>query len=329
MLDERGFITQSLESLSKEIQAPIYKIHKVLNQIHNFDPPGIGASSIQKTLQIQSEILYPRERMLHLLIEEHFEDLEKLDYKKISKQMKVSIEKIEEYTRLIKKLEPFPATLFISKKTEYVVPDIIVQESENEFTILINDEWIPKLEINQEYKSSIQSLRNPEEKEFIVSRMNSAQWLIRSINQRRNTLYRVMNSIIDFQIDFFREGIHKIRPLTLKDIAEKLSMHESTISRITTNKYVQTSWGIFELKWFFSSGVRSTEGGKESSKKIHEIIKNLVKEEDPNYPLSDQDIVDIMSSKGIEIARRTVAKYRKILKILPSNRRKRIKTLQE
>jgi RNA polymerase sigma-54 factor len=137
-----------------------------------------------------------------------------------------------------------------------------------------------------------------------------------------------MNSIIDFQIDFFKNGINDLKPLTLKDIADKLSMHKSTISRITTNKYVQTSWGILELKWFFSSGLKSAEGGKESSKKIHDMIRTLVKEESEDNPLSDQDIVDIMGKRGIEIARRTVAKYRKILKILPSNRRKRIRDLK-
>ncbi len=158
--------------------------------------------------------------------------------------------------------------------------------------------------------------------------MNSAQWLIRSINQRRQTLFKVVNCIIDFQIDFFRMGVSHVKPLTLKDIADKLNMHESTISRITTNKYIQTSWGVLELKWFFSSGVNYHSGNIELSKKIHDIIKNLIKEESDKEPLSDQDIVDIMEKQGIDIARRTVAKYRKILQILPANRRKRIKELK-
>ncbi|EMO03228.1 sigma-54, DNA-binding domain protein, partial [Leptospira interrogans serovar Icterohaemorrhagiae str. Verdun HP] len=169
---------------------------------------------------------------------------------------------------------------------------------------------------------------NESDKEYIATKLSSAEWLIRSVNQRRQTLFKVTSAIIEMQIAFFKKGIQHIRPLTLKDIAEKLEMHESTISRITSNKYIQTSRGIMELKWFFSSGVRSTEGGIESSKKIHDLIRNLVKEEQSDNPLSDQEIVDAIGKQGIEIARRTVAKYRKILKILPSSQRKKVKSLE-
>ena len=303
-------------------------LKKVIQSIHQLDPIGIGAVNIQQTLMIQAKILKPDDENLYILLKDHFKDLEKLDYKKISKAMKISEEKVEQIAKSIKKLEPYPATLYISKKTDYIVPDVVVKETDGEFTIHINDEWIPKISINKEYKNVLVKSCSAADKEFITTRVNSAQWLIRSINQRRQTLYRVMNSIIDFQIDFFKNGINDLKPLTLKDIADKLSMHESTISRITTNKYVQTSWGILELKWFFSSGLKSSEGGKESSKKIHDMIRTLVKEESEDNPLSDQDIVDIMGKRGIEIARRTVAKYRKILKILPSNRRKRIRDLK-
>jgi RNA polymerase sigma-54 factor len=328
MIDDHGFITTPLEELSKEMNLNLKLLKKVIQSIHQLDPIGIGAVNIQQTLMIQAKILKPDDENLYILLKDHFKDLEKLDYKKISKAMKISEEKVEQIAKSIKKLEPYPATLYISKKTDYIVPDVVVKETDGEFTIHINDEWIPKISINKEYKNVLVKSCSAADKEFITTRVNSAQWLIRSINQRRQTLYRVMNSIIDFQIDFFKNGINDLKPLTLKDIADKLSMHESTISRITTNKYVQTSWGILELKWFFSSGLKSSEGGKESSKKIHDMIRTLVKEESEDNPLSDQDIVDIMGKRGIEIARRTVAKYRKILKILPSNRRKRIRDLK-
>lgn len=328
MLDDHGFITTPLDEIAKEMNLNLKLLKKVIHNIQQLDPIGIGATNIQETLLIQAEILKPEDTNLHILLREHFKDLEKLDYKKISKAMKISEEKVEQIAKTIKKLEPYPATLFNSKKIDYIVPDVVVTETDGEFTIHINDEWIPKISVNKEYKSVLMKSCTPQDKEFITTRVNSAQWLIRSINQRRQTLYKVMNSIIDFQIDFFRHGINNLKPLTLKDIADKLNMHESTISRITTNKYVQTSWGILELKWFFSSGLKSAEGGKESSKKIHDMIRNLVKEENEDNPLSDQDIVDIMGKRGIEIARRTVAKYRKILKILPSNRRKRIRDLK-
>lgn len=328
MIDDHGFITTPFEDIAKEMDLSLKSIKKVIRSIHQLDPIGIGASSIQETLMIQAQIVKPEDENLYILLRDHFKDLEKLDYKKISKAMKISEEKVEQIAKSIKKLEPYPATLYISKKTDYIVPDVVVKETDGEFTIHINDEWIPKISINKEYKNVLVKSCSAADKEFITTRVNSAQWLIRSINQRRQTLYRVMNSIIDFQIDFFKNGINDLKPLTLKDIADKLNMHESTISRITTNKYVQTSWGILELKWFFSSGLKSTEGGKESSKKIHDMIRTLVKEESEDNPLSDQDIVDIMGKRGIEIARRTVAKYRKILKILPSNRRKRIRDLK-
>ena len=328
MVDDHGFITTPLDEIAEEMNLSLKLVNKVIQCIHQLDPIGIGAANIQQTLMIQAKILKPEDENLYILLKDHFKDLEKLDYKKISKSMKISEEKVEQIAKSIKKLEPYPATLYISKKTDYIVPDVVVKETDGEFTILINDEWIPKISINKEYKNVLVKQCSAADKEFITTRVNSAQWLIRSINQRRQTLYRVMNSIIDFQIDFFKSGINELKPLTLKDIADKLGMHESTISRITTNKYVQTSWGILELKWFFSSGLKSSEGGKESSKKIHDMIRTLVKEESEDNPLSDQDIVDIMGKRGIEIARRTVAKYRKILKILPSNRRKRIRDLK-
>jgi RNA polymerase sigma-54 factor len=327
MLDDYGFIKTHIEDLCKEMSLNTRKVKKVLSMIQTLDPIGIGASNVQECLYIQAIHLYPNFKNIHCLIQEHFKDLEKLDYRKISKSMKVTEEEVEEMAKIVKKLQPYPATPYSPKKTDYIIPDVIIQETEGEFNVIINDEWIPKLSINPEYKK-ILSTSNSADKEYISSKMNSAQWLIRSINQRRQTLFKVVNCIIDLQIDFFRKGINHIRPLTLRDIAERLNMHESTISRITTNKYVQTSWGILELKWFFSSGVRSQEGVLESSKKIHDIIKTLIKEENENSPLSDQDIVNKMQEKGIEIARRTVAKYRKVLKILPANRRKKVKDLK-
>ncbi|PJZ65157.1 RNA polymerase sigma-54 factor [Leptospira wolffii] len=330
MLDDRGFISQTKEELAAEIGVNTKIIRKVLEQIHQLDPLGIGAGSIQETLLVQAKILKPEDKNLHELIAVYLKDLEKLDYRGISKKMGLPVESIEAMAADIKKLEPFPATLYTPKKPDYVVPDVIIREIDGEFSILLNDEWLPKLKINKEYKGILKKGAKDSDKEYISSKLNSAEWLIRSVNQRRQTLYRVVSAIIELQTEFFRKGVRFLKPLTLKDIAERLDLHESTVSRITSNKYVQTSWGILELKWFFSSGLKSktSEGGMESSKTIHDIIRNLVKEEDPENPLSDQDIVEKIESRGIEIARRTVAKYRKILKILPSNQRKKVKSLE-
>ncbi|WP_411822719.1 RNA polymerase factor sigma-54 [Leptospira sp. 'Mane'] len=328
MIDEKGFLDHDLNEIAKEMNYSEVKLRKVLKLINELDPIGIGARDIQETLLIQARILFPDNILLHKLIDEFLNDLEKIDYKKIAKNLRITEDEVSQLARFIKKLEPYPATLYQGKKTDYVVPDVVVKEIGGEFNIFINDEWLPKLAIQDEYKELLNTKLPAADKEYFQTKFSSAQWLIRSIQQRRQTLQRVVSSIIDFQVDFFRGGITNIKPLTLKEIAEKLGLHESTISRITTNKYIQTTWGIFELKWFFSSGVKSMEGGKESSKKIHEIIRNLVKAEDDTNPLSDQDIVEIMEKKGIEIARRTVAKYRKVLKILPSNQRKRISSLK-
>jgi RNA polymerase sigma-54 factor len=328
MLDEKGFLRFTVEELALELKVSNEKILEVLSIIHQLDPIGIGARDIQHTLLIQAQILYPGDEKLEQLIVENIKDLERLDYKRISRIMSISEDDVELLAKKIKALQPFPASPFISYRTDYIIPDVVVMETEGEFSIIVNDEWIPKLSINKDYKKYLMQLKTTTDKDYFDSKINSAKWLIRSINQRRQTLVRVMNSIVEFQIDFFRKGINFIKPLTLKDIAEKLNMHESTISRITTNKYVQTSWGILELKWFFSSGLKSHAGEMESSKKIHEMIKNLIKNEEQENPFSDQDIVEYMKKEGIEIARRTVAKYRKVLKILPANHRKKLKDLR-
>jgi RNA polymerase sigma-54 factor len=324
IIDDKGFISVSLEELSKEMNINIKNLEKVRKLIHELDPIGIGAFNIQETLLIQARILNPENKILHEIIKDHLSDLEKFDYKKISKSIKISEDEVMENARFIKKLEPYPATLYQGKKTDYVIPDVIINQEGEEFSIFINDEWLPKLTINKEHKNFLNSYSTAEDKEFISNKLNSANWLIRSVNQRKQTLFKTVTAIIEAQRDFFIYGISHTEPLTLKDISEKTNLSESTISRITTNKYIQTKWGIFELKWFFSSGVKSTEGGKASSKKIQDMILEMVKSEKEENPLSDQDIVDEMTKKGIEIARRTVAKYRKILQILPSNQRKRI-----
>nr|AID56263.1 RNA polymerase sigma-54 factor RpoN [Leptospira sp. GIMC2001] len=324
LIDEKGFIEVGIPELCKEMNLDIKVVEKVRSNINHLDPIGIGASNIQDTLLIQSQIILPENKILHEIIKNHLTDLEKFDYKKIAKSMKLLEDEVMENARIIKRFEPFPATLYQGKKTDYIIPDVIIEHNGGDFSILINDEWLPKLAVNENYKSVLNEKVSVKDKEFVTTKLNSANWLIRSVNQRRQTLYKTVSAIIDAQREFFFNGVSHTEPLTLKDISEKTNLSESTVSRITTNKYIQTKWGIYELKWFFSSGVKNTEGGKASSKKIHDMILEMVKAEDETAPLSDQDIVEAMATKGIEIARRTVAKYRKILKILPSNQRKRI-----
>ncbi len=321
LIDEKGFITVPLEELAKESLIPVKIWEKVRSCIHEMDPIGIGAKDIQETLLIQAKILAPESRILHEIIQKYLNELEKADYKKIAKSIEISEEEVIDHARYIRKLVPYPASMFHAKKIDYIIPDVIVKETGEEFSIFINDEWIPKLGIVNNYKEYLSSSSSSEDKEYIYTKLNSANWLIRAVNKRRQTLYKTVSAIIDVQKDFFLYGPSQIKPLTLKDISERISLSESTVSRITTNKYVQTRWGIYELKWFFSSGIKLGEGNFASSRKIRELILEMIRSEDETNPLSDQDIVDRFSAIGIEIARRTVAKYRKIMKILPYNQR--------
>ena len=249
---------------------------------------------------------------------------------KIERMTSFNREQIESSLQFVRTLEPYPATLYAPRIPEYIIPDVILIEIDGAIEIIINDDWLPALGINEEYKNMLRSQdRGSEDREYLQTKLTSAQWLMKSIRQRRQTLYRVMQSILEFQEDFFRHGHGHLKPLTLRMVAEKVELHESTVSRITTNKYAQTRWGVFELKYFFSSSLRSTGGSSDthSARSIQDRIRQLVEEEDDDNPLSDQEIMERIKSGGVQIARRRVAKYRKILKILPADRRKKLKKL--
>ncbi|MCB1315143.1 MAG: RNA polymerase factor sigma-54 [Leptospiraceae bacterium] len=328
-IDERGFLVEDLGDLMADQDIPLEAASTALETIHTFDPIGCGARDIQESLILQTRLLRPEDEISLTLLKKHFVDLEKLDYRRIEKASEINDEQIEAALQFIRTLEPYPGTLFSGRQPDYIIPDVLVVEVEGKFQVLINDDWMPGLRVNEEYKAMIQSTgAGSEDREYMQSRLNSAQWLIKSIRQRRHTLFRVMTSIVEFQEDFFRSGPVALRPLTLRMVAEKVELHESTVSRITTNKYVQTRWGVFELKYFFSSSLRSRTGADgHSARSIQDRIRLLVEEEDPENPLSDQEIMDRIRAEGVQIARRTVAKYRKILKILPADRRKKLKKL--
>ncbi len=330
-IDEKGFLTEDLETLLSGTGIPLERAQIALRQIQEFDPVGCGARGVQETLLVQSRILHPENQVLALLMRDYFTDIEKLDYRKIEKQSGLSREEIEAAIQIIRTLEPYPGTLHSTRPPEYVVPDLIVLESDGELRIIINDDWLPNLRVNENYKSMAGGkTASPADRDYVQSKLNSALWLIKSVKQRRQTLYRVMQSILEFQGDFFREGHGHLQPLTLRDVAEKVELHESTVSRITTNKYVQTRWGVFELKYFFSSALKSSRGGDDrtSAKNIQDRIRQIVAQENAENPLSDQDIMEIIQREGVKIARRTVAKYRKILKILPADRRRKLNHLK-
>jgi RNA polymerase sigma-54 factor len=246
--------------------------------------------------------------------------------KELTKTLNLSVEEIAMALRILKNLDPKPGLRFTSEPSEGIVPDVIVMKVGNDYQVFLNDDGIPRLRISSTYKRMLRDgqLGQPEAKHYLEDKLRSAVWLIRSIEQRRQTLYKVGNSLVKFQREFFDHGLAYLKPLVLKDVAEDISMHESTVSRVTTNKYMYTEQGLFELKYFFHSGIESYGGETMSSLTVKDRIKKLVAAEDAAKPLTDQHLVEMLATENVKIARRTVTKYRRELKIPPANRRKRI-----
>jgi len=328
-IDERGYLREEAAELIKGSHITLPNALSALRQIKRCDPIGCGACTVAECLLAQAEILYPDDSTVISVLQNHFESLEKLDFKKLERSGFSEIE-VDHALKVIRSLEPYPGTLYSDVSHDYIVPDMSVEDVDGRTEVFVEDEWIPELKINEEYRELMKTggKFSGEDKEYLQSKLNAASVLIKSIRQRRHTMIQVMRSIIRHQEAFFRSGPGNLRPLTLREIAADVELHESTISRITTNKYVQTRWGIYELKHFFSSSLKNTSGGDDhSARNIKERIQKLVQEE--KNPLSDQDIVQVLKTEGVEIARRTVAKYRKILKILPADRRKKLQSLKQ
>lgn len=296
---------------------------EALRAIQNLEPAGVAARSLEECLLLQCNQLEELEDpdLIDRLIRDHLRQIERKQYNAIGKQIKISLKELVDSAEAISQLDPYPSRAFQSEPTAYISPDIHVKRSGDGYEVSLNDDGMPKLKINAYYKQLLKEKEGS--KEFIQEKLRNATWLLRSIHQRQQTIYKVTESIVKKQRDFFDKGLQHLKPMILRDVAEDIEMHESTISRVTTNKYVHTPQGVFELKFFFTSSLQASDGGEDvSSLTVKEKIKQLVADEDPKSPLSDQAIVKILGSEGIKIARRTVAKYRGILNIPPSNRRK-------
>jgi RNA polymerase sigma-54 factor len=257
------------------------------------------------------------------LIRNHIKDLERKNNQNIAKEMGISLDEVIDMCKIINSMDPKPGSQFASNDTHYVTPDVYVYKIGEEYVVSLNEDGLPKLRISNFYKNMVQKKSSDPAQTYIQDKLRSALWLIRSIHQRQRTIYKVTESIVRHQQEFFEKGAGFIKPMILRDIASDIGMHESTISRVTTNKYVHTPQGIFELKYFFNSGISTDDGDSLASESVKLKIKEMVSQEDPKKPLSDQKIVDLLKKDGIIIARRTVAKYRDILKILPSGKRKK------
>ncbi len=323
-LNEDAYLTVLVEEIAQTCKAEKSQVEGVLNLIQSFDPPGVAARNLQECLLIQAETLGENEAC-ETIIKNHMAELENKNYPAIAKALDLDMHFVIELCETIHNMEPRPGRSFSTTEPQYIVPDIYVVKLGNEFTVVLNEEGIPRLKVSKEYQEQIvKGTPKSETKSYLKEKLKDAAWLIKSIYQRQRSVYRVTEALVKRQKDFFEKGPKHLKPLVLRDIADELELHESTISRVTTNKFVHTPHGIFELKYFFSSGISRSDGQDDlASESVKIKIKELIESENPKNPLSDQQLADMLADTKINIARRTVAKYREALGVLPSSKRKK------
>ncbi len=324
-LDKDGYLCVDDQEIAQICKCTIAEVESVLCRMRELDPPGIAARNLGECLFIQLEHMGLGEGLAAKIVLNHLDKLEKKAYEKIAKMEHVAIEEVYGAVKAIQNLEPRPARPFGDDTTRYIVPDIYVYKINDEYVISLNEEGMPRLRVSPYYLDLLKEKANDGDPShaYLADRLKAATWLIKSIHQRQKTIYRVTESIVKRQKEFFDKGINSLKPMVLKDVADDIGMHESTVSRVTTNKYVHTSHGVFELKFFFTSGIKGSDGDVSSSS-VKEKIKALIATEDQSNPISDQAIVEALKKDNIEIARRTVAKYRESLGILSSSKRKKV-----
>lgn len=322
-IEASGYLKSSLEEIAQTCKTGPDEVEAVLQVVQRLDPVGVAARDLRECLLVQAVEAYPAMELVHDIIEHHLEDLEMRRYQNIARQLKVSIDQVAEALEIIRSLDPKPGHTVSDEAPQYITPDIYVYKIDDKYEIVLNEDGLPKLKVNNFYRNAMAKGATSEAKDYVQGKLRSALWLIRSIHQRQRTIYKVTESIVKYQKEFLDKGIAYLRPMVLREVADDVGMHESTISRVTTNKYVHTPRGVFELKFFFNSGIGTTQGGSVASEAVKERIRKMVSLENQAKPLSDQAIADLLKKEDINIARRTVAKYRDLLGILPSSRRKR------
>ena len=324
-IDDNGYLTVDVGHVARLFKVQETLVEKVLDVIQTFEPSGVGARNLEECLIIQLASKGLLEDSIEYIIINHLNDLGENKINKVSKSTGLSVEQVQMVTDLIRTLEPKPGRQFSSGETvRYVIPDVIVEKINDTYQVVTNETTVPRLMVSPYYMNLAKQAPNDEElSKYLNDRYNAAIWLIKSIEQRRQTIYNVVSSVIEHQKEFLDSGPKYLKTLTLKQVAEDLNIHESTVSRSINGKYMQTPRGVFEIKYFFSSGVMDSSGEGMSSNSIKTFIKEIIDGEDPKKPYSDQDMVEILSRKGIEISRRTVAKYREGMNILSSSKRRR------
>ena len=325
-INDDGYLEVNFDELIEESGLSRSDALDVLEIVQRLDPVGCGASNLQECLLAQARIAEERSPLLEKIIRDHLEDLQSKNFEKIAKTLGVSVEQVKKTSLLLQNFYPKPGRLVVAPDTHYILPDIYVVEVGGEFVVQVNDEGIPRLKISKMYHDMIKRgahHKNDEASEFVKDKIRSAEWLIKSIQNRQRTIEKVAKTIVAKQQEFFKKGPKFLRPMVLKDVANDIGMHESTVSRVTTNKYMHTPIGTFELKYFFNTGIGGKDGGADIASEVLKMkIKAIFDAENPAKPLSDQKVVEILAKENLTVARRTVTKYREMLGVLPSSKRK-------
>ncbi|MGH7773396.1 MAG: RNA polymerase factor sigma-54 [Candidatus Binatia bacterium] len=323
-LDENGYLALPMEEVCQATGATPEEAEKVLKRIQFFDPVGVAARDLRECLLIQLENLDLGSSLAAQIVSDHLSQLENKRYEKLARELSVSVEEVVAASHVITSLEPKPARGFEEEEVRTIIPDVYVEKIDDRYVVLLNDEGVPHLRVSPLYRRLSGQVGEEEgqARQYLQEKVRAATWLIKSIHQRQQTLYRVTQSIFKFQNDFLEHGVSNLKPMVLRDVAQEIGMHESTVSRATANKYVHTPQGLYELKYFFQSGLKAGNGEDVASESVREKIRSIISTEDPRRPFSDQDIAGLLGQETIDIARRTVAKYREAMGILPSSKRR-------
>jgi RNA polymerase sigma-54 factor len=327
-LDQHGFLADvTIEDITREVGCDADTAREAIAIIQEMDPAGVGATNVQDSLLLQLKRLDLDESLAAEIIKDHLNSLELKNYGTIAKATKRPVKEVLAAIDVITNLNPFPGEQYTQREIPYIIPDVYVHKVVDEYLIILNDEGLPSLKVSSAYEQIVDGDSNAsaETKAYIKEKLRDAVWLIKSMQQRQRTIYKVVGSLLKFQKEFFDKGVQHLKPLVLRDVAEDIGMHESTISRVTTNKYIHTPQGIFELKYFFSTAIPQQDGESLAAESIRQRIKEMIKNENPDKPLTDNAISKALSQENITIARRTVAKYREQMGILPVKHRRKPK----
>ena len=318
-----GYLCADLQEIAEICNTEEKNVLRVLKIVQSFEPAGVAARTLKECLMIQARTLSEKKPYVEVLIENYLERLEDRFLPKVASELKIDVEEVLDALKIIRDLCPKPGLLFSSERVDYVVPDLVVVKTEKGYDVVLNDDGVPNLRISPYYHNLLKTTKEGQTKEYLEDKYRSALWLIKSIDQRRQTIYKVGKSIVKLQKNFLDDGLSYLEPMVLKDVAKDIEMHESTVSRITTNKYIDTPQGVFELKFFFHSGIKSYMGSAMSSIRVKNMIKEIINEENQSSPLTDDQMVEALMRKNAKIARRTITKYRKELNIPPASKRKK------